>query len=97
MNDNDMTLIAAAPLETRQRWFAEMNCWRAPADFPVALPSFEDHFAQSKDPTWRKAWDAVSASMSAAEMSLGWWLHELHKTEDEWRVWWNSRQSRSLA
>ena len=80
-----------APVETRMRWYAEMNSWRIPADLPFEVPDFQgDHRAQSNDPRWKLAWAALTDSLTAEEMSLGWWLHALGETKEAWQTWWNN-------
>lgn len=93
-------MVSGYPLETRQRWYAEMNRWGSPEDFPVPLPRFNDGvepfapYGRQTHPAWNEAWNVVSASLTPAEQSLGWWLFALDKTEDEWRSWWqNGRRS----
>lgn len=88
----DTDSITSAPLETRMRWYAEINSWRIPEDFPVDMADVAslDDRAKFKDPKWQAAWRALTGSMTEAEMSLGWWLHALGKTEDEWATWWRN-------
>jgi len=89
------------PLETRQRWYAEMNCWKSPADFPVPLPKYNEGVAEGApygrhtNPAWNEAWNAVQSSLTEPEQSLGWWLFELGKTEHEWRAWWEATYRRT--
>ena len=86
----DTALIVEAPLETRMRWYADFNSWRIPEDFPgdMADVAHLDGHAKFKDPKWQAAWNALTESMTGAEMSLGWWLHALNRTEEEWAAWW---------
>jgi len=84
--------ITDAPLTTRMRWYADLNCYRAPADFPLALPAIEGHAAKHDNGIWHLAWRTVSSSLPEAESSLGWWVNELGKTPGEWRAWWRGRK-----
>lgn len=84
--------VKAAPKETRERWWVQMNCWECPADFPVPLPDFTDREReQFDDPVWSSAWRAVNAAVSREDASRAWWTLNLGKTEQEWREWWGSR------
>lgn len=94
----DFSPVAAAPVGTRMRWYAAMNSWRVPEDFPVAIAT--DHGpGQARHPDWNAAWRAVTDNLTEAQASLGWWIYELMRTPEEWRAWWvgNRRLSAEAA
>ena len=80
--------IRKASRATLARWSAELDCWRCPEDFPVALPVIEDNWKKFKDPAWKDAWDAVRFPLTEAEQSLGWFIHQKIDTPEGWRSWW---------
>ncbi|WP_271678874.1 hypothetical protein [Thermomonas mangrovi] len=93
-----MSAISAAPLQTRMRWSADLNCFRAPSDFPLQLPELDGDRKKFEDTKWSEAFKAVNDTLNDAETSLGWWVFELKRTPAEWKSWWISRgRSRSDA
>lgn len=83
------------PLHTKMRWFAEINSWRIPDDFPVQVPAEwkgKEMMPERNDPEWRAVFDGATQGLTDAEASLGWWLFStLKKTPLEWLAWWEGR------
>lgn len=91
--ENFVDKVSAAPLETRQRWWVDLNCWRTPEDFPFQLPDITGRENERADNlVWTAAWRAVNASISREEASRAWWTIELGKSEEEWRHWWENER-----
>ena len=78
--------------EELPRWYCDLNCFRVPQGFPLALPEIEDNRKKMEHPDYRLAWNAVTCALGEEGVSRAWWLVELGKTEGEWRTWWAARK-----
>lgn len=89
-------VLPPADLLTRMRWYATLNTWKNPPDFPWPLPPEGHHDEQGNDRYTnvdaRAAFRAVTDSLTDAEMSLGWWVYSLNRSVDEWAEWWSGRE-----
>lgn len=88
--------ISDAPLATRMRWYAEMNTWQVPADFPIKVEGgWANNHEQSRDPALRAAWNALTETLTEPQQSLAWWLHSsMKQTPENWRRWWVNDRKR---
>lgn len=78
-------------------WYCDLNCYRNPIGFPVALPELADDREKHKNPDFRLAWDAITSLLSEEDMSKAWWTIELCRTEKEWRTWWCEKGAKILG
>ncbi len=81
--------IQDADKETLERWYAKLNCYDLPDDFPLPLPSKKGREIHD-DPSFVRAWNEVTSRLTAAEQSRGWWIYALGETEQTWFEWWTS-------
>ena len=79
------------------KWYCDLNCFRIPEGFPIALNDHEDDREKMKDPAHMLAFHAVSEALGKDGTSRAWWMVELGRTEAEWRTWWESRNGAIAA
>lgn len=84
--------LLAHDASTRMRWWAQMNAWHTPKEFPDGFveSDFKSHHDyETLFPKWTAAMRAISSSLSWQQTSWAWWREEKLGTYDEWRAWRN--------
>lgn len=83
-----------ADRETLARWYAALNSYHWPRDIDEPAPELrEDGDYVHGDPNARRVWDYIMATLTEREMSRGWWIYALKRTEAEWSDWWGNGRS----
>lgn len=78
-----------ADRETLARWYALLNAYQWPNDLDEPAPEFRENGEYVYgDPNARRVWNFLRTTLTEREMSRGWWLYALHRTEDDWLDWW---------
>lgn len=89
--DEVLEAITSAPLDTRRRWYAALNSYELPADFPVQELEPPSGIKEHGRSEWTVAFRAVQDTLSDDESSWGWWKYHMERPFAEWLAWWHGR------
>jgi hypothetical protein len=96
ISDEVLAAIESAPIATRRRWYAELNSWTLPADFPIQGIKPCEEAGHHVGSDWYFAMRALETFISEQDRSWGWWKHNIGRTFAEWSAWWK-QQGRKVS
>jgi hypothetical protein len=96
LSDTDFPrLLAGYEPATLAAWYADLNAFQWPDDFPIAKPLGYDALPQhsavaplDRYTALRPLMEALQAMTTPEDRSRAWWRH-LGRADEAWAAWWD--------
>jgi hypothetical protein len=82
---------------TLMRWYANLNAWKVPEDFPLPCEAVPCTGYPASTPQFNAAMKWLRSALSEQQQSWGWWREEKLGTFPEWSAWFTEHHQARVA